>query len=151
MQVSAKMDYAVRAMIQLAATPEGRLSRDAIAEAEDIPPRYLEEILGRLRQGGLVTAARGASGGFSLARPADQITVADIWRVVDGPLTLVQGRRPEAVSYEPPSQHLQELWVGVRAAVRTVMEAVTLQHLITGALPPDLRDLLDQGDAWVAH
>lgn len=151
MQVSAKMDYAVRAMIQLAATAEGRLSRDAIADAEDIPARYLEDILGRLRQGGLVTAARGASGGFSLARPPDSITVADIWRVVDGPLTLVQGRRPEAVTYEPPSQHLQELWVGVRAAVRTVMESVTLQHLITGELPPDLRALLDHGDAWVAH
>lgn len=151
MQVTAKMDYAVRAMIQLAATTEERLSRDAIAEAQDIPARYLEEILSRLRQGGLVSATRGAGGGFALARSARQITVADIWRVVDGPLTLVQGERPESVDYDPPAQHLRSLWVGLRASVRSVMETVTLDHLVTGRLPKQLQRHLDQRDAWVAR
>lgn len=149
MQVSAKVDYALRAMLQLAAAPEQRLSRDAIATAQDIPPRYLEEILGTLRQAGLVSATRGANGGFLLARPAAEITVADVSRAVDGPLTLVQGQRPEAVTYPEPGAHLRELWVGLRASMRAVMESVSLEHLLTGDLPADLRTQLDDDDAWV--
>jgi len=150
-QVSAKMDYAVRAMIELAATTEDRLSRDTIAEHQAIPARYLEEILSRLRQTGLVTATRGASGGFRLARAAEQITVADIWRAVDGPLTLVQGQRPESVSHAPPAQHLPSLWVALRASVRSVMETVTLANLVDGDLPPDVLEHLSGKDAWIAH
>ncbi len=137
-------------MLELAASPD-RLSRDSIAAAQDIPPRYLEEILGQLRQAGLVSAMRGPAGGFVLAHDVDDITVADVSRVIDGPLTLVQGQRPEAVSYIGASNNLQDLWVGLRASVREVMEQVTLGALLSGDLPPHVRELLADDDAWVAR
>lgn len=150
MQVTARVDYAMRAMLELAASSE-RSSRDTIAAAQGIPPRYLEEILGQLRQAGLVSAMRGSSGGFILARSPAAITVADVSRAVDGPLTLVQGQRPEAVRYEGASQHLQELWVALRASVREVMEGVTLEDLVSGSLPAQLRDMLAEQDAWLGR
>lgn len=150
MQVSAKIDYAMRAMLELAASRD-RLSRDAIAAMQDIPPRYLETILAQLRQAGLVSATRGAAGGFVLARDASSITVADVSRAVDGPLTLVQGQRPETVSYPGSTRSLQDLWVGLRASMREVMEGVTLDDLVNGNLPAHLRELLAHDDAWLAR
>lgn len=150
-QVSARVDYAVRALLELASRPDERLSRDALSDAQGIPARYLEEILGQLRQAGRVAAWRGASGGYALARPAAEITVADVARVVDGPLTLVQGQRPESVRYEGTSVHLQELWVGLRASVRAVMEAVTIADLLRGRLPRHVRALVADADAWAAR
>lgn len=148
MQVTAKVDYAVRALLELAASEGGRVTRDQLATAQDIPPRYLEAVLLQLRQAGLVTGQRGSSGGYSLARPADEISVAEVSRAVDGPLALVQGQRPECVTYSGTSQHLQELWIGLRAAVRSVMEAVTIADLVGGELPSAVRSLVDDADAW---
>lgn len=150
-QVSARVDYAMRAMLELAARPGERMSRDAIAEVQAIPPRYLEAILAQLRQAGLVGALRGANGGFVLARDATEITVADVARVIDGPLTLVQGERPEDRVYEGPGESLTQLWVGLRASVREVLETVTLADLLAGELPEPVRKRLDHDDAWVGR
>lgn len=150
MQISARVDYAIRAMLEMASAG-ARLSRDAIATAQNIPPRYLEDILGQLRQAGLVSATRGPAGGFDLSRPPAEITVAQVSRAVDGPLTLVTGQRPEHVTYTGPSVHLQELWVGLRASVRAVLEQVTLADLLTGSLPAHVRELVSDEGAWLAR
>ncbi|MEZ5382662.1 MAG: Rrf2 family transcriptional regulator [Microthrixaceae bacterium] len=148
MQVTAKVDYAVRALLELAAHPTGRLTRDELAKSQDIPSRYLESVLGQLRQAGLVHGQRGVSGGYSLGRPAGDITIADVSRAVDGPLALVQGLRPENVTYHGSSEHLADLWIGLRAALRSVMESVTLADVLAGALPAEVRSLVDDPDAW---
>jgi Rrf2 family protein len=151
MQVSAKVDYAVRALLEVATSDSSRITRDELSEAQEIPPRYLEVVLNDLRRAGLLLGHRGSSGGYSLGRPADMITVADVARAVDGPLALVQGRRPEDVKYSGSSVHLHELWIGLRAAVRSVLEAVTIADLASGYLPPAVRSLVDDGDAWLPH
>lgn len=149
MQVTARVDYAVRALLELAARDDGRVTRDELAAAQHIPPRYLEAILGQLRQSGLVLGQRGSSGGYTLGRPAAEITIAEISRAVDGPLSLVQGERPEAVSYEGASEHLVDLWIGLRAAVRSVLETVTVADVLAGDLPSDVRRMVDDPDAWL--
>ncbi len=149
-QVTARIDYAVRALLELASSDAGRVTRDELADAQDIPRRYLESILLQLRREGLVVGQRGATGGYRLGRPADQITVADVSRAVNGPLALVQGQRPEHIEYDGTSRHLGELWIGLRAAVRSVMENVTLADLLAGSLPPDVRTLVDDPDAWLS-
>lgn len=148
MQVTARVDYAVRALLELAARPQDRLTRDELAGAQQIPPRYLELVLTQLRTNGLVVGQRGSSGGYQLARPADRISVAEVSRAVDGPLTLVQGQRPEHVTYSGASVHVHELWIGLRASLRSVMESVTLADLLSGDLPPIVRDLVDDPDSW---
>lgn len=148
MQVTSRVDYAVRALLELAGADGVRMTRDGLAAAQAIPPRYLEGILGQLRQAGLVIGQRGSSGGYMLGRPAEEITVAEVCRAVDGPLTLVQGLRPEQVHYDGASQHLGELWVGLRAALRGVLEAVTVADLQSGDLPQGVRDLTADPDAW---
>ncbi|KAA0233651.1 MAG: putative HTH-type transcriptional regulator [Acidimicrobiales bacterium] len=151
MQVTARVDYALRALVQLAAADPARLTRDELAAAEGIPPRYLESVLLSLRQAGLIVGQRGTAGGYSLGRPAEQITVAEVSRLVDGPLALVQGRRPEDTEYGSTSRHLNKLWVGLRAAVRSVMENVTVADLLSGDLPPQVMALVDNPDAWLPH
>jgi Rrf2 family protein len=147
-QVTAKVDYALRAVLELAARPTGTATRDELADAQGIPPRYLEMVLTRLRDDGILVSRRGAAGGYQLARAASVITVADVARAVDGPLALVQGQRPEDVSYEGSSQHLHELWIGMRASIRKVMESVTIAHLLDGRLPRPIRTLVDDPDSW---
>lgn len=149
MQITAKVDYAVRALLEVSAREPARVSRDALAVAQSIPPRYLEAVLLELRRAGLLVGHRGSSGGYSMGRPAAEITVADVARAVDGPLALVQGKRPEHVSYIGSSTNLHELWIGLRAAVRSVMEAVTIADLRSGTLPPAVRLLVDNPDAWL--
>ena len=146
--MTARVDYAVRALLELAVRPDGRVTRDDLASAQHIPPRYLEAILGQLRQAGLVAGQRGSSGGYTLGRPASDISIAEVSRAVDGPLSLVQGERPENVSYEGASEHLAELWIGLRAAVRSVLEAVTVADVLAGNLPAEVRRLVDDPDAW---
>lgn len=148
MQVTARVDYAVRALLELAAHPDGRSTRDELAEAQDIPRRYLEQVLAQLRSGGLVRAQRGSAGGYRLGRPAGEITIAEVARAVDGPLALVQGERPEHVSYSGSSKHLHELWIGLRAAVRSVMESVTIADVLAGEFPESVQELIDAPDAW---
>lgn len=149
MQVTARTDYALRALVVLATADDELTTRDQLAEAQAIPPRYLESILGQLRQAGLVLGQRGAAGGYRLGRPADGITVGDVSRAVDGPLALVQGQRPEAMSYDEPCRSVGELWVGLRAAIRSVLDSVTLAELAAGELPTAVTGLTGDPEAWL--
>ncbi len=152
MRISAKVDYAVRAAIELAVAGEDELTKaDAIARAQEIPPKFLENILGDLRQGGLVRSQRGAEGGYKLARPADEITIADIIRVVEGPMAAVRGGRPEDVTYDGNAEPLQRVWIAVRSALRQVAEHVTLADLASGRLPSRVEKLTADPDAWLTH
>jgi Rrf2 family protein len=152
-KVSAKADYAVRAAAELAAAqPDGAPVRaEALATAQGIPQRFLENILSDLRHAGLVASVRGAEGGHRLARPAAEVTVADVIRAVDGPLAAVRGERPEAVAYAGPAEPLQRVWIAVRKSLRDVVEHVTLADLAAGALPGPVDALAADPDAWVTR
>jgi Rrf2 family protein len=135
-RVSAKTDYAVRAMIELAAGPEdGPVKGELISEAQGIPLHFLENILSELRLQDLVHSRRGADGGYWLAKPAAEITVADIVRAIEGPLANVRGELPQDIPYEGRAQPLKPVWIALRANVRGVLESVTLADLATGNLP----------------
>ena len=153
MKVSAKADYAVRAAAELAAAQAtGALVRaESIATAQGIPQRFLENILSDLRHAGLVQSQRGAEGGHRLNRPAEEISVADIIRAVDGPLAAVRGERPESVSYAGPAEPLQRVWIAVRKNLRDVVETVTLADLAAGELPDAVNTLADDPDAWTTR
>jgi Rrf2 family protein len=151
MHVSAKADYAVRAAIELAAAPGGPVKGERIAEAQQIPLKFLENILSDLRHAGYVQSQRGADGGYWLAEPAEAITLADIIRAVDGPLANVRGARPESVAYSGSASHLAEVWIAVRVSLRGVLERVTLADLVAGALPASVKELTNEADAWVSR
>jgi Rrf2 family protein len=148
MHVSAKADYAVRAAIELAASGPGPVKGERIAEAQQIPLKFLENILSDLRHAGYVQSQRGAEGGYWLAAPAEAINLADIIRAVDGPLANVRGARPESVQYSGSASHLVEVWIAVRVALRGVLERVTLADLVGGALPASVKELIADADAW---
>ncbi len=150
MRVSAKADYAVRAAVELAAAEEGPIKGERLAEAQDIPLQFLEHILLELKHHGIVRARRGAKGGYWLARPADEVTVADIVRAVEGPIADVQSTPPEAIKYSGNSEHLRDVWVAVRASLRSVLEEVTLANLVSGELPRVVEELTASPDAWHA-
>jgi Rrf2 family protein len=148
--ISAKSDYALRAMITLAA--EGRaMTAEELARHEDLSLRYLEAILAQLRRAAIVSAQRGPQAGYRLQRSPDHLTAADVMRAVDGPLAEVRGLRPEAASYDGVAEHLQELWVAVRASLRSVLENVTVAQLVSGRLPRGVQRLVDDPDAWHAR
>jgi Rrf2 family protein len=148
-RVSAKVDYAVRAAIELAAADRtAPMKGDRIAAAQDIPMKFLENILSELRRAGLVGSRRGADGGYWLAQPPSAITVADLIRAVEGPLANVQGVRPEALHFEGSAVPLQRMWVCVRASLRSVLEEVTVADLVAGRLPSKVDRLADNDDAW---
>ena len=130
MRISAKADYAVRAALELAVADDPPLTAERIADAQRIPLKFLENILVDLRQGGIVTSQRGPEGGYRLAVPADQITVAEVIRVVDGPLAAVAGVRPEAISYPPGAEALPDVWLQARSQLRSVLENVTFADLV---------------------
>ena len=148
-RVSAKADYAVRAAIELAAAhAEGRpVKGDAIAVAQEIPLRFLENILAEMRQHGLVMSRRGAEGGYWLARPPDDITVAEIMRSVEGPLAAVRGETPDQLDYRGAAEPLKDVWVALRANVRSVLESVTLADLVSGELPEPVRGLAEHPES----
>lgn len=149
MRVSAKVDYAVRAALELAAAPEGtQVKAERIAAAQAIPRKFLDTILQNLRQAGLVESRRGPDGGHHLARAASEITIADVIRAVDGPLVGVSGRPPEAVEYPGPAAALRETWIATRASLRGVLEHVTLADVASGELPAAVRELTAEPDAW---
>src|SRR5881275_1685345 len=136
MRISAKADYAVRAAAELAAASDDRpVKAERIATAQDIPLNFLENILGELRHAGVVRSHRGAEGGFRLAKPADQVTIADIIRAVEGPLASVRGGPPEDASYGGASAALPRVWIAVRASLRSVVEHVTVADVAGGHLP----------------
>ena len=151
MRVSAKADYAIRAAVELAAAGDGPVKGDRVAQAQEIPPNFLENIFGDLRNAGLVASRRGADGGYWLARPADEISLADVIRAVDGPLANVRGVRSEQVSYQGSAEQLRAVWVAVRASLRAVLEQVTLADVVTGELPENVRALAEDPDAWAPH
>jgi Rrf2 family protein len=151
MRVSAKADYAVRAAAELAAAEEGPIKGERLADAQDIPLQFLEHILLELKHAGIVRARRGAKGGYWLARPAEEVTIADVVRAVEGPIAHVQSAPPESIEYRGNAAHLQEVWIAVRASLRTVLEHVTLADLVSGKLPGEVESLAAQPDAWVAR
>ena len=151
MRVSAKADYAVRAAAELAAAGEGPVKGERLAEAQDIPLQFLEHILLELKHAGIVRARRGAKGGYWLARPAEEVTIADIVRSVEGPIAHVQSSPPESIEYRGNAEHLQEVWIAVRASLRTVLEEVTLADLVAGELPSSVKDLVGAPGAWATR
>lgn len=154
MQVSAKTDYALRAAAELARASEdtaGPLKGEFISVSQDIPKKFMENILHDLKRAGIVRTQRGASGGYWLARPADQVSVADVIRAVEGPLANVRGEWPEAVEYTGAAEHLQEVWIAVRANLRAVLETVTLADIVEGKLPTPVTKLTSDPEAWVHH
>ena len=151
MRVSAKADYALRAAVELAAAGDGPLKGDRIAQAQQIPSNFLENILADLRNAGLVASRRGADGGYWLARPAEEVSLADVIRAVDGPLANVRGVRSEQVEYAGTAEPLRDVWVAVRASLRAVLENVTLADLARGELPESVQALAADPDAWAPH
>jgi Rrf2 family protein len=152
MRISAKVDYAVRAGVQLAAAEGDRPTKgDAIAQAQGIPVKFLENILSDLRHAGLVRSQRGADGGYWLNRPADEISLADIIRAVEGPLASVRGQRPEDIAYAGAAEPLSTVWIAVRASLRAVAEHVTLADIAAGALPEHVTTLASDPEAWVTR
>ena len=152
MRVSAKTDYALRAALELAAAPDEKpLKGERIATAQAIPLRFLEYILMQLRHAGLVESRRGADGGYRLARPAADVTLADVIRAIDGPLAGVSGARPETLDFTGVAEPMRDVWIAVRASLRGVLERVTLADVVGGELPPHIRELVADEDAWVPH
>lgn len=151
MRVSAKADYAVRAVVELAAAGKGPVKGDRIAKAQGIPLRFLENILGELRHAGLVQSQRGAEGGYWLARPADEISLADVFRAVEGPLASVRSERPEDLTYEGTAEPLREVWVALRAGIREVLETVTLADVVANELPASVSRLTSGAGVWESH
>jgi Rrf2 family protein len=151
-RVSAKTDYAIRALLELAAVSgETPLKGERIATAQGIPLRFLENILMQLRHAGLVESRRGADGGYRLARAPEAVTLADVIRAIDGPLAGVSGTRPESLDFNGVAEPMRDVWIAVRASLRAVLEQVTLADVTAGQLPSHVRDLLADDEAWLPH
>ncbi len=149
MRVSAKADYAVRAMVELAGSAEeAPMKGELVASSQGIPVRFLENILAELRHAGLVHSRRGADGGYWLARPADEIALADIIRAVDGPLATVRGEPADELEYADGLAALQQVWIALRANIREILEAVTLADVAGGELPERILGIASQPGVW---
>ena len=152
MRVSAKADYALRAAAELAvAEGKGPVKGEQLARAQSIPLKFLENILLELRHAGLVQSQRGAEGGYWLARPADEITLAEVIRAVEGPLASIRGERPESIAYEGTAEPLQQVLIAVRASLRSVVEHVTLADLAAAKLPARVEKLASNPEAWTTR
>jgi len=149
--ISARTDYAIRALLMLAQESQSAgapISVDNLARRQTLPRKFLEAILADLRRAGIVVSQRGAGGGYALARPAARISLGEIFRVVDGPLAEVRGLRPHETSYDGVAEHLPVVWVAVRASLRRVLDGTSLEQLLSGELPTDVRHLAEDPDAW---
>ena len=156
--ISARTDYAVRALLTLAAAERDResaehdappaVSVDVLVREQGLPRKFLEAIVADLRRGGLVTSRRGPTGGYTLARPADQIFLGDVFRTVDGPLAEVRGLRPHETAYTGAAEHLPVVWVAVRASLRRVLDETSLADVLDGRLPAHVEELAAAPDAW---
>ncbi|MDP8938405.1 MAG: Rrf2 family transcriptional regulator [Actinomycetota bacterium] len=155
MHISAKADYAMRALLALTADEsDGGLApvrAEDLARSQGLPVKFVENILVDLRRAGIVASQRGGGGGYRLARPASAITPADVIRALDGPLADVRGLRPEAATYEGSAEHLRDVWVAARASLRSVLERVTLADIVSGHLPDEIHTLTLDPDAWRSH
>jgi Rrf2 family protein len=148
--ISAKSDYAMRAMLVLSDAPAGSwVKTEAIADQQHLPRKFLEAILSDLRRARLVESLRGAEGGYRLAKPASKIYVADVMRAVDGPLAEVRGLRPETLEYEGSAARLQDVWVAVRAGLRAVLERVSVADVSSGTMPPAVQAMIRDEEGWV--
>lgn len=152
MRISAKVDYAVRAVIELAAAPDEKPVRaERVATAQEIPLNFLENILSELRHAGIVRSQRGPEGGFRLAKPADEVSIADVIRAVEGPLATVRGGPPEDSTYPGPAADLPRVWIAVRKSLRSVVEDVTVADVAKGQLPKAVERLSEDPEAWVTR
>jgi Rrf2 family protein len=152
--ISAKADYAVRALAELSAASAdgpGYVTVEHLAELQGLPVKFLETIFTELRKDGVVVSRRGIDGGYRLARDPSDISIADVLRSVDGPLAAVRGLLPEDTGYEGAAASLPHVWVALRAAVRGVLEGVTLADLVSGRLPENVLELTEAPSAWSAH
>jgi Rrf2 family protein len=145
MRVSAKADYAVRAALELAAAGEDPVKGDAIATAQGIPMRFLENILAEMRHAGLVRSQRGSEGGYWLARPADEVSIADVIRAVEGPLASVRSEPADELAYQGNAVPLRDVWIALHANVREVLDVVTLADVVKNELPAPIPDLAAKG------
>ena len=151
MRISAKADYAVRAALEMAAAPEGEpVKGERLADAQQIPLQFLEHILLELKHAGLVQARRGARGGYWLARPATEISIADVIRAVEGPLANIHESAPEELHYEGAAERLRDIWVAVRHNLRAVLENITLAEVASGRLPWRIDAMLNNPESWRA-
>jgi Rrf2 family protein len=150
-RVSAKVDYALRAVAELAALGNGPVKGERIAQAQEIPFKFLENILLDLRHAGIVRSQRGIEGGYWLARPAEEITLAEVIRAVEGPLANVRGVRPDELEYTGSAERLRDVWIAVRARLRSVLEQVTVADLARGELPAEIEELMQDPEAWRPH
>lgn len=149
MQISARADYAIRALCVLTTATAGcTVKADDIAAAQGIPRTFLDSILVELRRAGMIESRRGPEGGHRLARPAAEITLADVIRVTDGPLALIRGQRPENIGYEGAAEHLRDVWVAVRASLRSILELTTVAQVVTGDLPDGVTAHTSQDRSW---
>jgi Rrf2 family protein len=149
MHVTAKADYAVRAVVELAGSSQQAPRKvDDVAQAQSIPVSFLENILTQLRSSGVVRSQRGPEGGYWLAQPADQVTLADVIRAVEGPLVGVRGQRPEEIEYGGSAEQLQQVWIALRANLRKVLEHVTVADVSEGRLPREIVSLTKEEEAW---
>lgn len=148
MRISAKADYAVRAVAELSDKGEQPTKGDSIAEAQGIPLQFLEQILLELKHARLVRARRGAKGGYWLSKRPEEITLADVIRAVEGPLANIQDDAPETTSYPGNAESLTKVWIAVRSSLREVLEEVTVADLRDGNLPDTVDRLADEPDAW---
>ena len=149
MHVTAKADYAVRAIVELAGSSQQSPRKvDDLAKAQAIPVSFLENILTQLRSSGIVRSQRGPEGGYWLAQPADQLNLADIIRAVEGPLVGVRGQRPEEIEYVGSAESLQQVWIALRANLRKVLERVTVADVAAGKLPKEVLALTREEEAW---
>jgi len=147
-KVTAKADYAVRAVLELATVDEGLVKGERIATAQSIPLKFLENILIDLRHAGIVHAQRGAEGGYRLARNPAEVTLGEVIRAVEGPLASVRGEPPESVNYAGAAENLKTVWVAVRASLRSVLDDITLTEVVEGRLPQRVKRLTEPPDAW---
>jgi Rrf2 family protein len=147
-RVSAKTDYAVRALLELAVAGDGPVKGERLAQAQAIPLKFLENILTDLRHSGIIRAQRGAEGGYWLARDPSEVTLGEVIRAVDGPLASVRGEAPEDVAYDGAAENLRVVWVALRASMRSVVDEVTLADVVAGKLPARVMRLTEEPDAW---
>ncbi|MEV6136537.1 Rrf2 family transcriptional regulator [Nocardia sp. NPDC051990] len=161
MHITARVDYAVRTLLEIARAPQtyGASDRvavqvapvvkaEAIATAQHIPPKVLETVLAELRRADLVTSRRGPDGGYWLARPATQISIADVIRAIEGPLASVRGERPEDVRYSGAAEPLQRVWIALRVNIRAVLENVSIDDIARDRLPGFIGALTEDPGAW---
>jgi Rrf2 family protein len=151
MDISAKVDYAVRALLGIAGHAPDLVTVEMLSEEQRLPRKFVEAILGDLRRADMVRSHRGLHGGYMLARPAGEITLGAVFRAVDGPLAEVRGLRPHETEYTGAAEHLPEVWVAVRASLRRVLDEVTIGQVLSGRLPPHVRRLIEPADAWVSR